>query len=731
MTLSVWRYAHLALAIISSLFLVVASVTGVILAYDAVQEKTLNYRSDKFEQISLAELLPKLQQNYSEISVLEVDYNGFVAVKAMDLDGNDVEGIIDPQTGVIIAKPLIKSPFIQWVTAFHRSMFLKETGRLIIGLVSFLLILISISGLTLVIQRQRSLRRFFGKIVKEYFTQYFHVLTGRLMLIPILIIALSGTYLSLARFQLFVKQKTVSVKNLQNEEDGWRKKVSDFDIFKTTKLSDVKKIEFPFSEEPEESYTLKLKNKEILISQYNGKIIDVSKYPSAQLLENLSLDWHTGRTNPVLAIILGLASLNILFFIYSGFAIMLRRGSVKIKNKYKSEHAEIVFLVGSEASTTLQFAIGIHKQLLAQGEKSFIAQLNDYQLYPRAKHLVIFTSTYGLGHPPSNGTKALELFGKLPQNQYIDFSVVGFGSNAYPDFCKFSKDINTYLFKQSWSFPLLPIFTVDNRSPHQFVEWVKAWSEKTGFDLSTTPAKYTHQPIGLEKMIVLERTEISEKEHSFRLLINSPSQHRFTSGDLLAVYPNQDHQERIYSVAKINNHIQLIVKNYPNGLGSTFLNSLQVGNTFKARFVKNESFYRPKNQKVIMIANGTGIAPFLGMIAQSHSKEENYLYAGFRNNSSMVQSYRQFLEESITKKQLTQYQFAISKEDGLQYVMDLINQDAAYLVALIQQGAVIMICGSLTMQMDVEAVLDRICKWHADCDLNTFRENGQLLTDCY
>ena len=81
--------------------------------------------------------------------------------------------------------------------------FLHETGRFFIGINAFLLVLISISGFALVINRQRGLRNFFSKIIKEYFAQYYHVLLGSLALIPILIIALSGTYLTMERFHLF------------------------------------------------------------------------------------------------------------------------------------------------------------------------------------------------------------------------------------------------------------------------------------------------------------------------------------------------------------------------------------------------------------------------------------------------------------------------------------------------------------------------------------------------
>src|SRR3990167_10065153 len=126
MTLSFWRYAHLALAVFSSLFLVLASVTGTILAIDAIQEKTPPYRVENFEKITLAETLPVLRKTYPEITELSVDHNQFVTLQAIDQEDNDVNAYIDPTTGKTLGEPIKKTEFIQWVTALHRSLFLKE-----------------------------------------------------------------------------------------------------------------------------------------------------------------------------------------------------------------------------------------------------------------------------------------------------------------------------------------------------------------------------------------------------------------------------------------------------------------------------------------------------------------------------------------------------------------------------------------------------------------------------
>ena len=731
MTLSIWRYAHLALALISSLFLVMASVTGAILAIDAVQEKMPPYRVANFDQITLAQTVPVLKKNFSEISEIDIDHNGFVRLKGFDEESNEIDAYIDPTTAKVLGKPIEKSAFVTWNIALHRSLFLKETGRAIIGIISFLLLLIAISGLALVIQRQRGMRRFFTKVIKEYFAQYYHIITGRIILIPVLIIALTGTYLSMARFQLFPEHKAEHKEIVASEEEPVQKEIANFELFKNTKLADVKKIEFPFAEDPEEYYNLKLKDRELIVNQFNGEILSEVKYPSTLLLENLSLDLHTGRTNIVWAIILGIACLNILFFIYSGFAITLKRRATKIKNKHKTQDAEYILLVGTENGSTLLFANAIHEQLNAQGKVSYLAQLNQYQVFPKAKHLIVFTSTYGLGDPPSNGNKVLQLIDKYPQKHQIHFSVVGFGSHAYPDFCEFAKQVDQRLGAQTWASRLTDLHTVDDKSAVEFVNWVKAWSEKTEIELATTPALYAKKPKGLQKMMVLERTEVNADEQTFMLTIRTPARAKFTSGDLLAIYPADDNRERLYSVARCNGNVQLVVKLHEHGLGSEYLNKLKVGDVFRARMVTNASFHLPKNKVVAMIGNGTGIAPFLGMISQSTKKSNHHLYIGFRKETAIIKQHKVFLDQQIQNHKLKSYQIAFSREQNHCYVMDLIRDDAEQLAKLLKDNGVVMICGSLLMQQDVEKVLNEICLEINGNELSFYKEKGQILTDCY
>lgn len=727
MTLSFWRYTHLALALFSSIFLLLASVTGIILAVDAVQEKILPYKAADFDKITLGETLPILKKEYSEITELSVDYNQFVTLQAIDKDGNDVNAYIDPKTGKALGTPVKKGEFIQWITGFHRSLFLHETGRFFVGVISFCLLLISISGFVLVLKRQRGIRKFFSKVIKEYFAQYYHVVLGRLALIPIFIIALTGTYLSLERFNFFMGEE--KAKPVKTELSAEAKKIS---VFKTTFLSDVKKIEFPFTDDPEEYYIIELKDREIEVNQVDGTLLSEKRSPFTVQLSALSLDLHAGRINGIWAVILAIACLNILFFIYSGFAITLKRRSSRIKNKFKANESNYILLVGSENGSSFRFANAIQKQLIGHGKKAFMTELNSFSVYPKAEHIIVFSSTHGLGDAPSNGKKFKALLQKQNQEQKIKFSVVGFGSKSYPDFCQFAIEIDQLLAAQNWAERFLDLQTVNDKSAIEFVEWIKLWSAKTEIPLASTPSLYNHIPKGLQKLMVLDKTPISDTEHTFILTLRANNRTKFASGDLLAIYPANDSRERLYSIGNHSGNVQLVVKLHPNGLGSGFLNNLEIGNTIKARIINNKAFHFPaKAPQIALISNGTGIAPFLGMIEQNKAKKEIHLYSGFRMETPTLLAYKKFAGVMIQKQHLEHFHIALSREAEHIYVMDLIKRDTAFFVDLLKQGGVIMICGSLAMQQDVEIILNELCLKNDTKSLLEYKENGQLLTDCY
>ncbi|MVN91977.1 PepSY domain-containing protein [Mucilaginibacter aquatilis] len=731
MTISIWRYSHLALAVSSFLLLTLLSITGIILAFEPISQKTQPFGVNGFSQITLAKSLPALRKAYPDISELTVDANQFVKIKATDTNGKNLDAFVDPLSGKVLGTTPKENDLFETVRSLHRSLFLHEVGRAIIGVTAFLLMLITTSGIALIIQRQRGIRHFFKRIVRDSFAQYYHVVLGRLSLIPILIIAISGTYLSLARFDIFdIKKNSIKV-DFDNIKSTPVRKATEISVFKNTKLSEVESVEFPFSEDVEDYYTIKLKDREIAVNQITGDILSEVVYPKAVVYSNLSLDLHTGRTSIVWALVLAVAAANILFFIYSGFAITLKRRANRVDNKFKANESNVIILIGSENGSTYRFAKAVHQQLLKQGQRSFITELNNYTIFPKAEHLIIITATYGLGNAPTNAAKFFNLLKKYPQGQNINYSVLGFGSHAYPDFCQFAFEINNFLSQQTWAKPLIDVHTVNDRSPQEFELWAEAWSQQSGLIIEASADLKMPQKHKLKSFTVSSNTATGTEDGAFSVRLKTKRLQKVTSGDLLAIYPANDNRERLYSIGVIDNEIQLSVRLHEHGLGSGFLHRLTVGQKMQARIVYNKHFHFPaKSPEVVMISNGTGIAPFLGMINQNKANVPCHLYCGFRHSHS-VDNYKAVLNQGKAAGKLQHLRVALSREGNKQYVSDLIARDPDFMVNVLSTKGTIMICGSLAMQRDVMDVLEGICKTKTGKGISYYQSHNQILTDCY
>lgn len=108
---------------------------------------------------------------------------------------------------------------------------------------------------------------------------------------------------------------------------------------------------------------------------------------------------------------------------------------------------------------------------------------------------------------------------------------------------------------------------------------------------------------------------------------------RFEPGQFLSVFvPNPDGSKKLlrraYSFANpydlaVNDGYELCVRKVPNGIGTSFLASLQVGDKFEATAPYGDFVYRTPEQgtSVCFIATGTGIAPFRAMILSKEFQE--------------------------------------------------------------------------------------------------------------
>ena len=730
MTLSIWRFSHLMLALVSSLFIVLASITGTILAFEPISNQLESYQIN--EDTTLATTIESLTNSYDEIITISTDENDFVIASVITKEGDSETFYINPETGEKLGELIEKSPLFKFTTNLHRSLFLKSTGRFIVGLVSFFLILMAITGLVLIAKRQGGIHRFFSKIVNENFEQYYHVELGRWFLIPVIIVAFTGVYLSLEKFSLLPESNITHTYPEDVSEDIDKIPFSDFEVFKATPISEVKNLEFPFSDDVEDYFFITLKDKELLVNQISGEIVSEQRYPLVHMLSQWSLFLHTGQGTILWSIVLALVGVVLLFFIYSGFAMTLKRrkSAVKIKNKFKKEDAEYIILVGSETGSTFNFAISFYKALLVLGKKAYITELNQYATYNKAKELIIFTATYGEGDAPINATKFEKLLGTI-QNSTLDYSVVGFGSLLYPEYCKYAEEVDDLLNAHPNFNRKLELVKINNQSFEAFKNWVLQWNTVSNQNLIITQpteklnSKYTRT------FKVVKRTELNIDD-TFLLQLRPLKKIKFQSGDLLAFKPNEDEAAREYSIAKVEGDILLSIRKHDKGLCSSYFSTLNKADTITATISENKEFHLPvKTKDVILIANGTGIAPFLGMINDNKKQKNIHLFWGGRTKTSL-ELYAGLLEEAKKQQKLNQLQIAFSQEQAEKiYVQDLLIQNEEFIAKHFQQNGVVMICGAIAMQNRVLEVLNNITTEQLNKPLSTFESNGQIKMDCY
>ena len=733
MTLSIWRYSHLTLAVSSSIFILLASLTGIILAFEPISNRIQPYTTNNLNEITVAEIATTLRENYTEIISLEIDKNNWVTVSIINDSGENEIFYINPKTGENLGNPSETNSIFKFATNLHRSLFLKSFGRFFIGLTSFLLFLISITGFFLIVKKQGGIRNFLNPIIKEKFNPYFHTIFGRWLLIPILIITLSGVYLSLEQFNVISKAKIIHTEDSKFEEKPLLE-LAQFNIFKSTKLSEVKKLEFPFSEFPESYFLLQLKDKEVLINQFNGNIISEVNYPFTAIISYYSLIFHTGQASIIWSIVLLFACIGILFFMYSGFKIALQRRKSQIKNRYKKDNCEYVILIGSENGNTFYFANALHTELIRLGKKSFLAELNSYKSYKNMKHLIVMTSTYGTGEAPTNAKKFHTLLQSQKQKRSFKYSIVGFGSLAYPDFCKFAYNVDEMLQKTPKSKRLNDVFTINNQSLEAYNQWLLQWSKKENLDI-----KLSNSLISAKKQkthtfeITLNTKAKNQPDATFLIKMKTLSNVQFNSGDLLSIVSEKDGRERLYSIGKLDkDNLVLSIKLHNKGYASNLLNNLEVGDKITCGIIKNKTFHLPKKQKnIVLIATGTGIGPYLGMIRENNKKSVLELYWGGRTKASF-DLYKNEIKTQQKKGNIQSLHLAYSQEQDVKiYVQHLLNSNGNKIAKTLKNKGIIMICGSVVMQKDVTQVLEDICQQYLKKPLSYYQNKGAVLMDCY
>ncbi|WP_016778350.1 diflavin oxidoreductase [Anaerophaga thermohalophila] len=187
----------------------------------------------------------------------------------------------------------------------------------------------------------------------------------------------------------------------------------------------------------------------------------------------------------------------------------------------------------------------------------------------------------------------------------------------------------------------------------------------------------------------------------------------------------EEMRPRHYSVAssqcKTPGELHLTVKQigYSNkkrtyyGACSTYLTSwLKTGSEVQFKLAPNENFRLPSGSgiPVIMIAAGTGIAPFISFLHHRSvtNATKNWLIFGEKTRKSDF-LYKNQLIEFERKGFLRHLDLAFSRDNKpKQYVQDKIIEKSTLLSEWIENGAHIYVCGSIKMGQGIKETLNQL-----------------------
>ena len=733
------RKIHSLPGLIASVLVAFMALTGALLSL----QPALEHLGPTAATGTVAELAAAVAASHQGTQRIVETASGQTIVYSV-ANGSSAANLVDPATGqnLGVYEP---SGFFTFLTELHRSLFIGQLGHGVAGCCALALVILALSGMLMLASRLGGWSKLFA-VARGTLRQRLHVDLGRIVVLGLLLSALTGLYMSLVSFGL-VSDGTAGfgLAFAPSGSGGAPAAISELAALRTVPLSDLRELVFPSATDPTDVFSLITASGSGYVDQSTGAMLQFTPNNLGQTIYQAFYTLHTGKGLWWLGLGLGLTALAVPVMAISGALVWWRRtrGRAPIAGNAAAGQADTIILVGSESNATWGFAAELHSQLTAAGAKVHTAEMNNIgKGYARAARMFILTSTYGNGTAPASARRFLARVGKWKTPPAYDYAVLGFGDHSFQHFSAYAEDVDGALSELGWH-RFQPLASIDRQSSQAFAQWGLRTGHRLGVPLQLKHTPPQPRTLALQ---LIDRTdygiEIQAPTAILRFALPparrslfgwaKPQLPKFEPGDLVGIVPPGFSIPRYYSLASDwrDGFIEICVRKQQGGICSEFLFGLEPGGSIEA-FVRSNADFRPAAGKrpVVMIGNGTGIAPFIGFIWNNRRKRPMHLYWGGRSPDADF-LYRNSLATCLSDHRLASQTTAFSRAGDHLYVQDKLAQDPETIRALVASGAQFLICGSRDMAVGVAEAIDQIIAPLGD-SIDHLRAKGRYLEDVY
>lgn len=688
---------------------------------------------------SVAEVAARVADHVPGVERLVRSASGQLVAYSSD-GRNRVADIIDPDSGAAIA-PYAPSPFFAFVTELHRSLFLDAGGHGAAGVASLAILVLSVSGIGLLLRKMGGWRRLFGP-ARGTASQRLHTTLARVAVVALFLTAATGTYMSADYFEL-VPVGDAAFAFAPTGAGTAPAPVASLAGLKDIPVSNLRELLFPAAGDATDVFTVATATGQGYVDQAKGELLAFTPNSAWQQAYEFIYLLHTGQGAPMLALLLGLGALVVPALGVTGLAVWWsrRRQMPRVAHNAAPRDADTVILVGSESGSTWGFAANLHQTLSAAGQRVHLAAMNDLRrTYPTASHLLVLTATYGDGAAPASARQflmRLKAFASRPA-----FAVLGFGDRSFPQFCAYAAEVEGALTAQELK-PLLPIYGIDRQSSADFAAWGNILGAAIGIELclSYVPPRPATQGLMLSERslygvevqapVAMLRFVLPARRPDLPGWLDQARLPRFEAGDLVGILPPGSDVPRYYSIASASRDgvLEICVRKQAGGLCSEFLHGLAPGDAIEA-FIRSNPDFRPNRSRrpLILIGAGAGVAPLAGFIRGNRHRPV-HLFFGARDSGSDF-LYRDEFDAALADGRLASLTTAFSRVLGGGYVQDRLLEQATAIQQLVERGAQIMVCGGREMATGVHEAIDA-CLAPLGLSVDALKRKGLYLEDAY